>query len=190
MGVVSSITLTGCFHTKEYKETKVEAKEIAIEYIKDKYDEKLRVGEIKADSEIGSGLPTPPSGTVQVYSKNKKYSVYANTKTGDETFLDVNKNYKVEEYKEKFQLLLNDMKSDFRGYESSLEFYLYKSDKYMNEEVKKAKEEMKNGDKSPSNSDTYEFDYIYMKALSSAKTEYDEETEKLKIYPWEDSIIY
>lgn len=72
--------LTGCFNHKEYNQTKKKGKQMAIEYIKEKYGEDLEIEKIYAESMSGSGLPFPdPNGTVKIVEKNSGYNIFVNT---------------------------------------------------------------------------------------------------------------
>lgn len=73
-------SLSSCVYSKEYKETTTDAIILAKEYIKNKYHEELSIDDTSTDSEIGYGLPAPPSGAVRIYDKNNNYSVYVNIK--------------------------------------------------------------------------------------------------------------
>lgn len=76
--------LAGCqTYNKENSEVKKKAVPIAKDYILNKYNESIEIGDVYIHA-TGNGLMfAPPDGDAVLYPKGKDYSIYVNTNTND-----------------------------------------------------------------------------------------------------------
>lgn len=126
------------------------------------------------------------NGDIKEFINNNKLSLVL------EMYLQANKEeYSVEElnhYREKFNLVLEDIKRDFDGANTNIELYLYKQDKYMNDEVLSTISKMMDDTAEKEDYKVFKEDYVYY-TYNLRKDYGDSSLWKLEIYDYADESL-